>query len=238
MEKNHPELCNWGHMEFSLVEHIAKQLPSGIIVQLHNNGDSLCYPKLKYALNRFKRQIRCFNTNGILLLEKANEIINNLESLTISVIPNDPLGNKQYEDVKKFLEIKGNKSPIMTYRLLGNVENAERWYKLPGKVATRILHDPTGSFDYTKKVTLPEHQICLDLLSHIVVDYQGNVFPCVRFDPTKINKLGNIKENTLEELWNSQKRLNLLKEHVKGNRNCSELCSKCSYYGCPTPNDA
>lgn len=236
LEKEHPELCSWGHMEFSLVEKIAKQLPHNIVVQLHDSGDPLCFPRLKEALHRFKHQIRVFNTNAVALLQKADSIINNMESLTISVIENDPLGDEQYEIVKKFLEIKGSRSPIITYRLLGNIDKAERWYNLPGKVATRILHNPMGSFDYTKKVTIPEYRICLDLLSHIVIDRYGDIYPCIRFNPYKINKLGNIKEITLEEAWNSKYRLDMIKEHVKGNRNCNELCSKCHFWGFPTGN--
>ena len=60
LEKDHPELCDWGHMEFSLVEEIAKQLPTNIIVQLHSNGDPLCYPRLKEALHRFKTRKEIF----------------------------------------------------------------------------------------------------------------------------------------------------------------------------------
>ena len=65
------------------------------------------------------------------------------------------------------------------------------------------------------------------------MDRLGNIFPCVRFDPTQINKLGNIKDMTLEEAWNGEKRQYLLKEHIKGNRKCSELCSKCQFWGIP-----
>jgi radical SAM protein with 4Fe4S-binding SPASM domain len=234
LEKDYPELCNWGDMEFNLVEKIAKQLPSNIIVQFHRDGDPLCYPRLKQTLNRFKNQIRCFNTNGKLLLEKAEEIIDNMETLTISVIENDSKGDEQYEIVKKFLEIKGSRKPYMIYRLLGNVENKERWEKLPGLTCTRILHNPLGSFDYTKKVTIPEVGFCTDLMSHLVINRHGSVFSCVRYDPTEINKLGNIKDNTLEELWNCKKRQDMIKEHIKGNRNCSVLCSKCSFWGVPT----
>jgi radical SAM protein with 4Fe4S-binding SPASM domain len=121
----------------------------------------------------------------------------------------------------------------MIYRLLGNVENKERWGKLPGLICNRILHNPMGSFNYTKKVTIPEVGFCQDLFTHLVIDRFGDVYPCVRFDYKKINKLGNIQKNTLEELWNSEKRQNLLKEHIKGNRNSSELCSKCHFYGVP-----
>jgi radical SAM protein with 4Fe4S-binding SPASM domain len=91
-----------------------------------------------------------------------------------------------------------------------------------------------GSFDYTKKVTIPEHGICLDLLTHLVIDRFGDVYPCVRFNPHKINRLGNLNQSSLEGLWNGELRKNLIQEHIKNNRKCNELCSKCDFYGCPT----
>lgn len=236
LEKERPELCQWGNMDFKLVELIAKQLPPNIILSAHVNGDPLCYPRLKEALHRFKHQIRVFNTNAIALLEKADSIIDNMESLTISVIENDPLGDEQYKIVKKFLEIKGNKKPMMVYRLLGNVENAERWYKLPGTVATRILHSPMGSFDYTKKVTIPEIGCCLDILSHMVVNRFGLVSLCVRFDPYNELVIGDAKTTSLEDIWNGEKRKYLIQEHLKGNRSCNPVCAKCHFWGCPTGN--
>lgn len=233
LEKEHPELCSFGDMSIEMALNIIKQIPNGIIVQLHSNGEPLLYPYLNEVLYNLRGKIRCFNTNAIDLIEKADEIIDELETLTISVIENDELGDKQYEDVVKFLEIKGDRKPNMIYRLLGNVDKAERWYQLPGIIATRMLHKPMGSFGYTKKVTIPEVGFCTDLYGHLVIDRTGDIFPCVRFDYNKINKLGNIKEMSLEEAWNSEKRLYLLSEHIKGNRNCSELCSKCEYYGIP-----
>ncbi len=238
LEKLDKSLCNWGDMEFSLVELIAKQLPKNIIVQAHNNGETTLYPRLKEALHRFKRQIRCFNTNGMHLLEKANDIIENLESLTISVITNDPLGDKQYEDVKKFLEIKGSKKPTMVYRLLGNVENAERWYKLPGLVATRILHNPEGSINYTKKVTIPETGYCLDALSHMAVNRFGLVSLCVRYDPYNELVIGDAKTTSLEDIWNGEKRMSIIKKHIEGKRDQLAYCGhKCHFYGVPRGND-
>jgi radical SAM protein with 4Fe4S-binding SPASM domain len=247
LERDYPALCDWGFMDSWVVDKIAQQLPDNIVVQFHSNGEPLLYPFLYTGLQKFKHTIRCLSTNAIALVEKADAIIDNLDTLTISVIEDDPLADKQYEDVKKFLEIKGDRKPFMIYRLLGDVtkrgtinqfvsneEWKNRWYQLPGIVATRILHNSMGSYEYTKKVTIPEIGVCLDLLSHLVIDRYGDVFPCVRFDPTKINKLGNVKETALEELWNSKKRLDMIREHVKGNRKCSELCSKCDFYGVPT----
>jgi radical SAM protein with 4Fe4S-binding SPASM domain len=189
------------------------------------------------------------DTNGKLLLEKADKIIGNMETLTISVIENDDEGDEQYRIVKKFLKVKGDRQPLMIYRLLGDVsyigddskyhnpmhneKNRDRWYKLPGIIATRTLHNPMGSFKYEKKITVPEIGICLDLLNHLVIDKDGDVFTCVRFNPKKYNLLGNVRDKSLYSMWNGPQRQSLIQEHIKGNRKCSKLCEKCEFYGCP-----
>jgi radical SAM protein with 4Fe4S-binding SPASM domain len=236
LEKLHPDKCNWGFMPLSLVYSISQQVPKDIIIQFHCDGEPLMYPDLKQALNMFPDNIKCFNTNAKLLLTKAEDIIDLVDTLTISVIPNDPEADEQYEIVKAFLHIKKQRKPLVIFRLLGNVEKADRWYSLPGVVATRILHSPMGSFDYEKKTTVPEHGICLDLLTHLVINRHGEVFPCVRFNPMKYNMLGNIKDTLLEDMWNSPLRKKLIKQHLLGNRSCSQLCKNCDFWGIPRGN--
>ena len=259
MEKEHPELCNWGDMDFELLKKIAKEVPKGIVVHLHNNGEPTLYPKLREAIKLFKDQITHFDSNCILLLKKSDEIIDNLDILTVSVIENDPLGDKQFETVKKFLEIKKDRKPRVVFRLLGDIgilttyekyrelinyedcfsdkHRKQRWYDLAKKynctIATRTLHSPYGSYNYKKKVTVPEIGICWELLTHLSIDRFGDVYPCVRYNPYKYNLLGNVKNKSLLELWSSKKRLKLIEEHKKGNRSYSELCAKCDYYGIP-----
>jgi hypothetical protein len=234
MEHDHPELCNWGDMKFSLLEKIAEQVPKQVVIQFHNNGEPLLFPRLGEALDLFPDNIRCFDTNGILLLHKADEIITKLDTLTISVVPDDSSRDSQYETVTRFLEKKGNRKPVLVYRLLGDIPGRERWYDLPGVVATRVLHAPEGSFRYEKKVTVPEIGVCLDLLHHLVVDRLGNVFPCVRYNPMGLNLLGNLNFDSLYDMWYGFKRDLMIREHLLGNRAISPLCSKCDYWGCPT----
>jgi MoaA/NifB/PqqE/SkfB family radical SAM enzyme len=253
LENKNPELCNWGDMDLELVYYIIDQLPKNILIQFHSNGEPLLYPYLKEILNYSHNQIRCLNTNGKLLVEKANDIIDNLDTLTISVIENDPEGDEQYEIVKKFLKLKGDKKPFMIYRLLGDVgkfenkdsdefdysneqqKRIDRWYELPGLVATRILHNPMGSFGYEKKVTIPEHGICMDLLSHLVINRFGLVSLCVRFDPYNELVVGDTKITSLEDIWNGDKRISILNKHIEGKRMELPYCgSKCKFWGCPT----
>jgi len=234
IDREYPEIAmNYGDMDFELVKNIADQLPGGIVVQFHNNGEPLLYPRFGEAVRLFKNQIKCVDTNAKLLLEKADEIVDNLDTLTVSVIEKDPEGDEQYGIIKKFLNIKKNRKPLVVYRCLGNVD-IQRWRELEGVVARRALHDPLGSFNYTKEPTVPEIGICLEAINHMAINRFGKVSICVRFDPLGLGVIGDINKSALVDIWNSQKRKDWLEYHVKGKRNKIPLCSQCHFWGIPT----
>jgi radical SAM protein with 4Fe4S-binding SPASM domain len=231
MEREHPELCQWGDMKIWVLRRISEQVSHGTVVQFHNNGEPTLYPHLGWALSLFKGCIRQFNTNAIMLMECADEIIGNLEALTISVIPKDPEAEAQFETVRQFLAQKGDRRPQMVYRLLGDVEKPERWRSLPGIVATRVLHSPDGSRDYERTPVVPEIGVCLELLTHLAVDRRGNISLCVRYDPMEQLLVGNIMECTLEEAWNGEKRQTYIRRHVRGRRDLCPGCDRCEFWG-------
>jgi radical SAM protein with 4Fe4S-binding SPASM domain len=234
IDREYPEIAmDYGDMDFELVERIADQLPEGIIVQFHNNGEPLLYPQLGQAIRLFKGQIRCLDTNAKLIVDRAEDIIDNLDTITISVIQDDPDGDEQYELVKKFVEMKGRKRPSMVYRCLGSVD-VGRWEKLDGIIATRILHNPMGSFKYEKKPTVPETGICLEILNHMAINRRGEVSVCVRFDPKRLGVIGNVNRQALVDIWNSEKRREWIRRHVEGDRSGVPLCSYCEFWGVPT----
>lgn len=242
---------DYGFMDFNLLKSIKKQLPDGITVQFHNNGEPLMYPKLKEAIELFKNNITQFNTNGLLLLDKTEDIIGNLDSLCISIIENEPNWKLQYSIVEKFLKLKGNLKPIVTFRFLGDIsatfdekgqevldkERCKKWTELANKynvtIVTRTLHSPDGSTDYEKKVTIPETGICNEILSHMAIDRFGNVSVCVRFDPNGLGIIGNVNNRPLCAIWNSDLRLHWVKMHIEGRRNDVPLCKQCDYWGIP-----
>jgi radical SAM protein with 4Fe4S-binding SPASM domain len=234
VEREYPELAlKYADMNFDLVKSIAKQLPDNIVVQLHNNGEPLLYPRFKEAAGLFKRQIRCMDTNGKLIVEKAGEIIGNLDTLTISTFEKDEESEKQLDLIKEFLRIKGNSKPNVVIRCLGDVDT-ERYKQFGGIIATRILHSPMGSFNYKKSPTIPEIGICLDFLNHMVIRSDGKVSICVRFDPYGIGIIGDCTKERLLDIWNSPKRKEWLGYHIKGHRTNIPLCSKCEFWGVPT----
>jgi radical SAM protein with 4Fe4S-binding SPASM domain len=232
-EREHPELCDYGDMPYDTLRLIHFQVPRGIVVQYHNNGEPLLYPFLGRVLGLFRDNIRCLDTNAKLLVEKADEIIGNLETLTISVIESDTEGDEQYEIVKKFREIKGDRGPKLIYRLLGRVPEESRWYNDGVLIAKRILHAPEGSRCYEKQVTVPEIGICLDLLTHLAIDRHGNISMCVRFDPHGLLRLGNVNDITLRDAWLSPKRKSYLEHHIRQERSKLPGCSSCEFWGVP-----
>ncbi len=235
LERDHSrqELPKWGDMDYELVKDISKQLPSSIIVQLHDNGEPLMYPHLEKAMVLFKRQIRTLDTNGRLLMEKAKEIIGNLDTITVSVFENDPEGYEQWLIMREFMSIKGDRKPRVIARCLGDVDSSN-YYAVADLVVTRTLHNPMGSFGYKKKVTIPEIGICLDALSHMAIKRDGKVSMCVRFDPEGLGTIGDLTSDSLSHIWAGKQRSEWLALHVAGKRSEIPLCSKCDYWGCPT----
>jgi len=235
IDRDYPELTlDYGDMDFALVKKIARQLPPDIVVQLHNNGESLLYPKFGEAVSLFSSQITNVVTNGKLLVEKAGEIIANLDTLTVSVIENDREEDEQYETIKRFLKIKSDRKPFTILRLNGAV-NRERYAEFGLIMATRVLHSPMGSFNYQKmSPAIPEIGICLDFLHHLAINSKGKASICVRFDPKRLGIIGDVNKQSLEEIWNSPKRMEWLQRHKQGRRDRVPLCSHCHFWGVPT----
>jgi len=231
IERDYPELVKWGDMDYDMVKEIARQLPDGIVVQFHDNGEPLLYPRLGDALALFKNHVRCLDTNGKLLVDRAGDIINQLDSITISVFENDSEWESQDLVLQEFLRIKGSKPPRVVIRLLGNVD--ARDYDSYGLIAKRILHNPMGSFDYVKEVTVPEIGICLEALHHLSIKRDGGVAMCVRFDPMREGIIGDLNNQSLDEIWNGLPRKLALAYHIKGDRSKIPLCRKCDYWGIP-----
>ncbi|HBM45783.1 MAG: molybdopterin cofactor synthesis protein MoaA [Parcubacteria group bacterium GW2011_GWF2_38_76] len=235
VEKDFPELTlKYGDADFEILRKIAEQLPSNIVVQFHKDGEGLLYPRFGDALKLFTRQIKSITTNGKLLIKKADEIIDNLDTMSISIFEGDTEAEEQLKIIEEFVKIKGNRKPFTNLRLIGEID-PKGYEHLGLLMVKRVLHHPMGSFKYQKKnPTIPEIGICLDFLSHLCISITGDVSICVRFDPNHLGVIGNVNENTLAEIWNGKQRLEWLELHKQGKRAGIPLCAKCEFWGVPT----
>ncbi len=230
---------NYGFMDMSLLIKIAYQIPNKTIVQLHNNGEPLCYPKFGKAVKLFKHCVTNIVSNGKLIVEKADEIIGNLDILSISIIQDDDSNEKYFQmlQIEEFLKLKGDKKPHTILRFVGNV-NKEPYKKFGLMHVNRVLHLPKGSVGYTKPPVIPEHGICNDLLCKPCIDRFGNMSLCVRFDPDGLLRIGDLNYQTFSECIMSEKRLFYINMFAQGKRSELPYCgNKCEFWGIARGND-
>lgn len=234
VDREYPELSlDYGDMDFALLERIAPQIPEGIVVQFHRDGDALLYPRFGDATRLFDRHIKNIVTNGKLLVDKVDEIVGNLDTLSVSIFEGDEEADEQREIVRQFLAIKKDRKPFVTLRLIGDVDQ-KPYEEFKQLFVRRVLHAPMGSFGYVKRTpAIPEIGICWDFLNHPCINRKGDLSICVRFDPTGQGVLGNLGNATLEELWNGAQRASWKACHVEGRRADVPLCARCEYWGVP-----
>lgn len=227
-----------GQMPVNLLLRISWQIPPGIVVQFHRDGEPTAYPKLGSALEMFSHCITSIVTHGENLAKRADEIIDNCDSVTVSAFQGDKDVKLQLASVKEFLRLKGDRRPRVNIKIVGAMqpEREVMYGSLGVPIIRRIMHVPDGNYRYAKRnPVVPEHAICLDFLSHPAVDWRGRLFVCVRLDPSDKGLLGDLNTHTLDELWNSPLRQEWLRAHVAGRRDlASPLCQNCLYYGVPT----
>ena len=227
-----------GDISYRLLTRIERQLSRGIVVQMHRDGEPTAYPLLKEALLLFRRYITSIVTHGENLIKKADQIIGHCTSLTVSVFNGDPDIDLQIANVKQFLELKGQQPPMVNIKIVGTMppEREARYAAFGVPIIRRLLHVPDGNYKYIKRTpTVPEHGICLDFLSHPSVDWRGRFFICNRLDTRDEGLLGDLNSSSLEQLWNSPKRLEWLEAHKRGRRDeAAPLCRTCVFYGVPS----
>ncbi len=219
-----------GDIDLELLNYIVGQF-KGSIIQMNRDGEPLLYPQLWAVGQICKDHITNIVTNGILLFNKRDALVDNFTSITISVIEDDA---EQLETVGKFIEFKKDRSPMVAIKFLGDYYNPE-YKKLGLKTMKRSIHNPDCDVDYQQgRPPLPELQICLDFLMKPSIDWQGNFYICNRYDPDKEGMLGNCYKQSLDDIRNSDKRFQWLELHKQGKRELVSPCSQCDFYGVPT----
>lgn len=228
----------YGQMDWYLLRQIRDELPRGIVVQFHRDGEPTAYRDLGKALTAYRDFITSIVTHGGNLVKKADEIIDNCTTLTVSAFNGDKDGPEQVEILKEFLDIKGDRPPIVNVKIVGKMPyDVEQEYVACGvPIIRRVVHVPKGDTRYgSRQPTVPEIGVCLDFLHHPSIDWRGRLFVCNRLDTDNRGYLGDLNEQTLDELWNGPQRREWLAAHLRGRRDqASPLCRDCLMWGVPT----
>lgn len=219
-----------GDIDIELFNHIVSQF-KGTVIQMNKDGEPLLYDKIWVVGTICRDYITNIVTNGMLLWEKRNALIDNFTTVTVSVIEDD---SEQFETVKKFKEYIGDGFPKTFIKFLGDYHNPE-YEKLGLKTMRRSIHNPEGDTGYKQsKPPIPELGVCIDFLTKPSIDWRGKFYICNRFDIEGKGVIGDCNKQTLQEIWDSDKRQQWLELHKQGRRDLIPLCAMCEYWGYPS----
>lgn len=244
-----------GYLDFSLYKKIINESQEFIFdVNLAHRGESLLHPQVAEMIDYAKKRniFTRLHTNGSLLTEeKSYEIIQaGLDRLSFSF---DGYDKETYERIRKqgdfdktikniirFLEIKKaahQKKPVTAIEVIdfgketsdklagAKKEFMNNFRNLPlDELAFKELHNWAG--EIKKKKHYGEYLICPFPWNALIIYWDGSVLPCTQ-DFFGYYVLGNVKDSSLKEIWNSEKMVDLRKKLIT--REIEELstCSNC-----------
>jgi MoaA/NifB/PqqE/SkfB family radical SAM enzyme len=201
-------------------------------------------------------------TNGLLMTRKrADELLRSgLTNINISIQGTD--SDKYLRtcgkeiDYKKFLEdityLYENRGDVKIYikaidATLKSKQEEEEFFSLFGNIADRIfiehlvvmqqqmddlklVVDPTKTF-YNERLD-PTRKVCAQSFYFFQIGCNFDTFPCPNPGLPKTLSMGNMKEMSLVDIWNGQRRKQHLITMLKKERDLIPECAGCTTFNC------
>jgi radical SAM protein with 4Fe4S-binding SPASM domain len=234
-----------GYMDFELYKKIIDEIRNfNPILVLHRRGESLLHPKfnemLDYLNNDFS-EVQIATNSTYLNEDKFESIVKNITFISFS-LDTEKSFNKtripaKYNVVKnkilKFLDY--NKGRVTTQVSMVNVGQAreeieefkEYWKNRVDRVRIYEEHSTNGEFG-TLKNPRKDRKPCVMPFYQMTIYENGKVARCNH--DWDSDGMGNVKENSIEEIFNNQKYRDLRKQHTSLNI-IDKVCKNCdSWY--------
>ncbi len=128
--------------------------------------------------------------------------------------------NLSENDKKKFLE---DFEPISD---MINIDTIMGWSLSEQKDFTLGKDIKTGM--NSKDQLEQERLVCPEPFRAIAINFDGSVTTCC-VDWSHGNIIGNVREQSIQKIWNSKKLNYIRKLHLKGERNLIPVCKNCQY---------
>ncbi|MFA6002259.1 MAG: radical SAM protein [Thermoleophilia bacterium] len=238
-----------------LAQEISRHAPSE--VRLHKDGEPLMAPHIFELIDRIKTvapsTLLNMDTNALLLdEEKANHILDSkLDILLFSVNAATPetykkvRGSTKYDkvitNIERFLEMRKERGyvwPKVKVQLIVMAETKdeiglfkEKW----GPHEVDVLLIPAINWgghrpEVKSLMQLPARRYpCTFLWNSFSINYDGKVSFC-NVDYNHLGIVGDVREQTIEEIWKSPEFERYRQLHKQGRWNEIDLCRDCNYW--------
>ncbi|MBF0364303.1 MAG: SPASM domain-containing protein [Oligoflexia bacterium] len=212
------------------------------LLYLHGTGESLIHPQLsKLCLYAHQKKLRtCLSTNGMLLTEELlscglDYLIIALDGGTAETYEKIRVGgnfNKLINNIKNILKVKSstkiclqmiympeNSHEVAAFKNLFTKEEQKKIFQFRFKPFSNTYAEKVVQKNLERPCFWPWNMmfVCCDgTVSLCCIDYEREI--C----------LGDLKEQSVFEIWNSPQLDTIRKHHQQKNRHQIELCSTCS----------
>lgn len=242
-----------GYMDWDLYQKIIDESKNFVFdINLAHRGESLLHPQIGEMIE-YAKQNKLFtrlHTNGSLLTEKLSSriISSGLDRISFSF---DGYDKETYEkirrggdfhqtleNIQRFLEIKKqaqSKRPGVAIEVIHfNQENSSSQAKkdfkgqfqgLPlDEFVMKELHNWAGEFEIKRDPQ--KYSMCPFPWNALVIYWDGAVLPCTQ-DFFGSYVVGNVRDSSLREIWNSPRMVNLRAKLVAQDLHTLKTCSHC-----------
>ena len=244
-------------MSITLFENVLKKIDVYTdYIYLHVKGEPLLHSHFKDILSLSKKYHKQVNitTNGTLLKSRLDDIVNSNIVRQINISMQSMINEDYLSDILESVEYILNNSNIQVVLRFWALENNQfsslqkdiimkiiKYFKLDVNIIKDIQEKnnitlcnrlylnkeslfvwPSLENDYYNDIGK-----CYGLKTHIGILSDGTVVPCC-LDSEGIINLGNIFNENLDDIINSDRSQNMIKG-FNNNKVCELLCKKCSF---------
>lgn len=221
---------------------------------LHLFGEPLMapvtIPLIEYIKNKNKKNNILLTTNGVFLTEDiAKKIIENeVDKLIISIqgstkekykeMTGTDQMDKVDQNIRRLVAIKkesGKKKPFIYLRIIlpagssNDFKNfKKKWANYPVIPELREMHNFGGKIKEGER-KLNKRYPCYHLWFSPGISWDGQVSICC-CDALKEEIIGNVKEKSLSEIWQSEKLKKYREYHLHGQYDKITLCKDCNVW--------
>jgi radical SAM protein with 4Fe4S-binding SPASM domain len=216
---------------------------------MHLFGDPLLNSHVsdmvKYAA---QKNIACgISTNATFLNEKLAKkmCLSGLDTIVISI---DATTDKTYDKIRpggNFSQVVKNTERFLNLPERKNIKHTiiqmikmkknqheigdfiKKWKGHSRKVHIKEESTWAGYFKNKSRSNSIQRFPCRKLWERLTIDWQGNVSICCRDFRMKV-KLGNIKADSLNQIWNGDQMISIRKSLTKNNYEHVSLCKSCN----------
>jgi radical SAM protein with 4Fe4S-binding SPASM domain len=230
------------------------------VLNISHHGESLMHPELdKIVLVLKKYKVKySITTNGSLLNKRCRDILNSYPPTSImfslysvydksysKICGNQNLDNVFY-NLELFAKSNNNKTKLI-FRTLNipllkdeyhefnhiidsimkrnDIKNYEYNYNVLNSWAGRVN---ISKFDKDLKKHIKKDKYCIQPWLHVIIGSDCGVYICNNHEEASI---GNIKKESLFDIWNSDEYLKIRQNILKGKfNNNNKICKECDYY--------